>query len=204
LLAVFVSCNQIRPSGPAIFSNVRRVEIGFSTSSLPLGIARIAPPGTLPYDVVTPVPHETIFKAGLAREAVIGRLKRLSNIEGDDTRALDPEDFIPSPVFTEFLHRTIAKHAPELVDYQNQAKKQREGWVYVIDGRTGGSNDPIPSRDVLGGFAVEAGVIMPSSYRPNGNYVLFTRDGFPKLHRILMGKLMEELLALNATESAEH
>src|SRR5215813_10345069 len=106
-----------------------------------------------------------MFKEGLAREAVVGRLKRLSDIEG--AGGFGPEDFIPSPIFTEFLHRVVAKHAPELVDYQNLAKKQRDGWVYVIDGRTDRSKNPIPPRDILGAFAVHGGIIMPNSYRPN-------------------------------------
>lgn len=179
-----------------MFNNVRGIQVEFPTSPLSMRVARIQPPGVSPYDIVTPIPHEIMFKEGLAREAVVGRLKRLSNIEGEG--GFSPEDLIPNPVFIDFLHRVVAKHAPELVEYQTQAKKQHDGWVYVIDGRTARSKEPILPQDILGAFAVLGGIIMPNSYRRNDQYVLFTQNGFFRLHKTITSKLMEELLALNA------
>jgi hypothetical protein len=92
----------------------------------------------------------------------------------------------------------VAKHAPELAEYQTQAKKQRDGWVYVIDGRTVRSKEPIVSRDILGAFAVRGGIIKPNSYRRNDEYGLFTQEGFFRLHETLASELMDDLLALNA------
>lgn len=180
-----------------MFTNVRGT-YEFATSQLSIGVARIHPPGVPPYDLVTAIPYEIGFKQGLAPEAVVGKLRQLSNIEGEG--GFGPKDFVPNRAFVDFLHRVVAEHAAELVEYQAQAKKQHEGWVYVIDGRTATPKGLIPARDILGAFAVRDGVITPDSYLQNDQYVLYTQDGFFRLHEVLKSKLMEELLTLNASQ----
>ena len=163
-----------------------------------MAVVRIQPPGVSPYDVVTPIPSETTFKQGLASEAVVGGLKQLSNIEGEG--GFGPKDFVPNRAFADFLHRLVADHAADLLEYQAQAQKQHQGWVYVVDGRTSAPNGLIPARDILGAFAVRGGVITPNSYVRNDKYVLYAEDGFFRLHEALKSKLMEELLAFNASQ----
>ncbi len=174
-----------------MFTNVRGT-YEFATSGLQMGVSRIQPPGAPPYDVVTPIPSEIMFKQGLAPEAIVGVLRQLSNIEGEG--GIAPKDFVRNRVFADFLHRVVADHAPKLIEYQAQAKKQHEGWVYVIDGRTPAPKGLIPARDILGAFAVRDGVITPDSYVRNDQYFLYTQDGFFQLHVVLKSKLMEELL----------
>ena len=81
-----------------------------------------------------------MFKRGLPPEGVIGTLNKLSNIEmqGDNSEAgFGPENFFANSNFKTFLHEAIAKHAPELPEYQRQAEDLGNGWLYLIDGRAG-------------------------------------------------------------------
>lgn len=180
-----------------MFTNVQGT-YEFATSELEIGVARIQPHGAPPYDVLTPIPSDMMFKQGLVPEAIVGVLRQLSNIEGDG--GFTPKDFVRNRVFADLLHRVVADHAPELIEYQAQAKKQREGWVYVIDGRTPAPKGLIPARDILGAFAVREGAITPNSYVRNDQHFLYTQDGFFQLHEVLKSKLMEKILTLNASQ----
>ena len=50
-----------------------------------------------------------------------------------------------------------------------EAKKQREGWVYQIEGNYG-PTDAVPPQAIVGAWKVEAGNIV-GDFVPNPNYV---------------------------------
>jgi hypothetical protein len=104
------------------------------------------------------------------------------------------EDLIVNPAFINLLQDVVARHASEVADYQTQAKQLQNGWLYVIDGRTGASPCFVPLRDVLGAFMVQDGNLVQNSYRRNDQYVIYSEDGFISLHEVLRAKLIDELL----------
>lgn len=56
------------------------------------------------------------------------------------------------------------------VEMEGEAKKNPNGWVYVIDGSYG-PNDAVPPEDIAGAWKVDAhGVIVPGSFQPNPKY----------------------------------
>jgi hypothetical protein len=194
VLVIVASCRQSPELEVPMFSDVAGHPVAFPTTALSMTVTRISPPNQPPYDIVTPVPPVS-FKEGLAPAAIVGRLKQLSNIEGQGR--LRPQDLIPNPMFLAILHRTVAEGAPQISEYQAEAKKVGLGWLYVIDGRTPAPNGVIHQRDILGAFSVRDGTIQTHSYTPNDQYVVFTEDGFFRLHEALGSKLSAALLAAN-------
>ena len=178
-----------------MFDDMAGHPVAFPTTELSIWVTRISSPDQPPHDIVAVVPPEISFKRGLAPAAIVGRLKRLSDIEGQG--GVRPQDLIPNPTFLVVLHRIIAEHAPEIREYQAEAKEEGTGWLYVVDGRTTAPDGVIHRQDILGAFAVRGGTIHADSYKPNDRYLLFTEEGFLRLHEVLGSKLGEELLAAN-------
>ncbi len=106
-----------------------------------------------------------------------------------------PENFALNRMFVDFMQQVIAQHAPSLPGFQAEASRQGEGWLYVIDQRTPDPEGAVPGQDVIGGFAVKGGAIVPDSYQPNPNHSLLSEAGFfnlgPELHRKLLGELKQ-------------
>jgi len=98
------------------------------------------------------------------------------------------------------LHEVVARSAPDVADYQTQAKQIQNGWLYVIDGRTKSSTSVVPLRNILGAFTVKDGSVVQNSYRRNDQYVIYSEDGFISLHETLAANVVDELLMLNAKQ----
>ena len=142
-----------------------------------------------PQDLISVLPPEIVFVRGLAPEAIVGRLTRPLS-EGE---AISPENFARNRAFVEFLHEVITRHAPELAALQDEAKRIGEGWVYVIDARTMDPRGKVSPEDILGGFEVKTGRVVPDSYRRNAKHVILSKDGFFQLDAVLRERLLGEL-----------
>jgi hypothetical protein len=139
-------------------------------------------------DVVSLLPESRVFEKGLAPEAIMGALAG-----GDDAAPL-AERFRPHRPFVDLLHDVIATHAPDLPGLLQAAREQGSGWVYVIDDRTPTPEGNVPPHDILGGFEVTDGVVVPGSYQANPNHRLLSSDGIFKLEPRLREHLMKRLL----------
>ena len=161
-----------------------RLELGKT-----IWVCRIQKPGEVPQDVLTLLPPQITFTKGIIPEAIVGVLKRPLK-EGE---AITSETFVRNKVFTDFMHEFIALHGPEVEGLQAEARKQGEGWVYLIDARTANPQGKVPPHDIIGAFEVKAGRLVPQSYKRNPNHVLLSQDGYFRLPSELQGGLLREL-----------
>src|SRR5262245_49475205 len=120
-IALFCSC--ARGAGYneidfADLSALRRPRIPFKSSALRMSVVDVRPPDKEPYVVVTPIADE-MFEHGIAPEAIAGTFRGTPDITGQ--QAPRPEDFIPGPLFTNFLQNIIARYAPDVPEYRSQA-----------------------------------------------------------------------------------
>jgi hypothetical protein len=145
-----------------------------------------------PKDYITCLGLEQVFAKGLPREAIIGVLLR--PLETGEN--ITPAVFARNSVFVEFMHSVIARRGPELPGLLAEAKRQGDGWVYIIDRRTRTPRGPVPPRDIVGWFEVKAGQIVPDSYRASPKHMILSSDGFFRLGSELQPCLLEELSAL--------
>lgn len=155
------------------------------------------PEGTRYY--ITPLDLEIIFSHGLPAQAIIGSLKRAPTAN----QSVAPEIFVGNSVFVDFMHDTIARRGPSLPGMIVEAKRQRTGWIYIIDQRTPTPDDGVPPEDIVGVFAAKDGIVELDSYRRNPNHQLLTNHGFFQLGAELHPCLLEELtqLAKSATST---
>jgi hypothetical protein len=126
---------------------------------------------------------------GLTGEAIVGGYTRVLE-EGE--RATEA-NFQPNPMFVKLLHEVVAHHAPQLRDLREEARRQHDGWVYVIDGRTPTPDRHVPPKDIIGSFEVQGGAVAPASYQPNAKHELLTADGLFRLEPALHEKLIERI-----------
>lgn len=146
--------------------------------------------------VVSLLSHEFALASGLASEAIVGEC--IQPFEFGE--AITAANFRPNRRFLEVLHDVIATEAPTIPALQAEARRQHTGAVAIIDGRTPTPTGTVPSHDVIGGFEVRDGTLVPGAYRPNMNHLLFSSDGLFQLHPILRARLLERLTK-GATES---
>ena len=139
------------------------------------------------------LPQDRVFEKGLPSKAIIGLLPNR------ETR-LDPATFKPNPEFVAFLHELIETYAPLDPDLQAEARKQDQGWLYIIDGRNPTPQDNVPPEDIIGAFEVQAGKIMAGSYQGNQNHRLVTKIGLFQLDPFLQDKLLAETEKLSRQE----
>lgn len=158
---------------------------------LPISVCRVSTPeGSKDY--VTCLPHELIFEHGLPAEAIIGVLTQ----PVEQTSSITPENFSRNRVFVEFLHEMIASTGPTLESLIEDAKRQGEGWLYIIDQRSPSLTNEeatIPPEDILGAFVVENGSIKPDAYQRNSNHQILTENGFFQLGNEMQTALLNEL-----------
>ncbi len=143
---------------------------------------------------VTCLNHEHVFEHGLAREAIIGQLRQppIGHV------AISPDNFLRNSVFVEFMHGIVARYAPLEPDSIAEAKRQGNGYLYIIDQRTPNPRGRVPPEDIVGGFELRDGQIVPGKYVPNPNLRILSGNGFIQLDDFLQAKLINELLALRS------
>ena len=130
---------------------------------------------------------KTGFAKGIPTEATLGTVPA-------GTAHIAPVNFTPNPVFVHFLHYVIARHAPQSAGLREEARRQHNGFVYMIDFRVGDTRQAVPPEDIFGTFKIEEG--MPIYYSSNPNHRLLTERGLFVLDPWLESKLLEEIGAL--------
>ena len=196
VLAGLFGCQQVNRPDPVERPKVhtkddaqkKRLESGKT-----IWVCRVQKPGEGPQDLVTLLPPDEMFTNGLIPEAIVGVLKAPLK-EGE---AIKAENFVRNKVFNEFMHEVIARVGPELKGLQAEARRQGEGWVYLIDGRTKTPEGQVPPQDIIGGFEAKVGQLVARSYKRNPKHVLLSQDGFFRLPVELNEVLKKELTARN-------
>ena len=148
--------------------------------------------GTGEEKVLSLLPHEVVFNKGLPSETILGTLSKISS-KGNEIKI---NDFIPNPVFINFLHNIIAKYGPQVSGLSIQAQKQQKGWVYIVDARCPDPQGRVLPEDIIGAFKIADGRIMPNSYTRNDNHLILSERGLFKLESTLSEYLIQESLKL--------
>jgi hypothetical protein len=153
----------------------------------------IAVPNQGVKDVLSFLPSERVFREGLATEAVIGH--RVRSRETNDP--IKPENFHENPAFVDLLHRVVAAHVPDHAAFRQEARRQGNGWVYVIDQRTPTPAGEVPPEDIIGSFEIREGRVVPNTYQRNDKHRLLTSRGIFKLDDSVHASLLD---AINAAQ----
>lgn len=138
-------------------------------------------------DLVALNPPGDAFSDGLEESNIVGIVRGLIR-PGQVDFEIDE-----NPGFVERLHAAIAHEAPRCPRFQMAARRQKDGWIYVIDGRTPDPAGAVPPEDILGGFELHAGVCKPGGYVRNPNHRLLTRRGFFQLESEFYEAVMARL-----------
>ena len=141
-------------------------------------------------DFVTLVPSEIFSSRGLVSEAIVGVLSRLL----EDDERITPDVFTRNSVFVEFMHEVIVRHAPKDPTFQAEARRQGNGWIYIIDQRTPDPAGTVPPEDIVGSFQIANGKVIPESYQSNPKHLILSSKGFFDLGANLNGALVDEVL----------
>jgi hypothetical protein len=148
-----------------------------------------------PRDYVTCLDEQHLTAHGLPVEAVLGVVQRPLN----PGEGIVPANFNWNRSFVDFMHNMIARRGPKLSGVRGQARRQRDGWLYIVDQRTPNPQVSIPPEDIVGAFQVRDGQILPDSYHPSQSHVLLSNHGFVRLGPELQACLLEELRGLSAS-----
>lgn len=157
-------------------------------STLPISIVEVRTPDGMASYVTLARPGDAI-ESGLVSEEIIGQLLD-PHREGD---LLAPDNFARNRAFVDVLHEVIRKHGPSVPNLAAAASRQASGWIYVIDGRTPTPEGPVPAEDIVGGFEVSKGAVVPDSYQANPNHRVLSHRGFFRLDPLLQQRLLDEL-----------
>jgi hypothetical protein len=131
-------------------------------------------------------PEQIKLKGNLPSKAICGKFENGIN---------KPEYFIENIDFANFLHEVIADKAIDLKSLRDGARKQLEGYIYIIDFRTPeGIMGNVPSEDIIGAFKIENGTLVKNSYWRNDKYKIYTKNGLIKLPPEIDNLIIEELM----------
>ena len=106
--------------------------------------------------------------------------------------------FSPNPAFVSFMNALIAREGPNTRSLIEAAKRQGDGYIYLIDQRTIEPQGEVPAQDVIGAFQVVSGQVDPKSYKPSTNHKILTEDGFVQL-----GNELQDILLMSLSNLAE-
>ncbi|MDP7180410.1 MAG: hypothetical protein QF824_04025 [Candidatus Woesearchaeota archaeon] len=126
------------------------------------------------------------FKKGMISKAIMGIVK------GTEPK-VSHENFVANKEFKDFMHSIISKEIFNSPTLKEQAKKQKEGQVYIIDARTKDPKGNVPPYDIVGVVKVEGGKLVSGSYQQNNNHALVSPEGIFQLPESLEKKLVEEV-----------
>lgn len=139
-------------------------------------------------------PEEVNKAGGLSSVVVCGMF------EGEETK---PEFFRENKFFVDFMHSIIETKGKELPSLNEVAKRQKNGYLYIIDFRTPeGIMGNVPPEDIIGAFKVENGEIVQNSYQRIIAHKIFTKNGLVKLPPGLNELFLEELRKINISNIA--
>ncbi len=141
---------------------------------------------------VSLVDPSVVEQGALAGEAILGEWISPTLGEGIVER-LPPESIRVNRVFVEFLHRVIERWAPEGPGFEAEVRRQRDGWIYIIDGRTPTPQGDVPPEDIIGAFEVRGGKLVAGSYRPSTSHRIVSNGGLFRLDENLHERLLWEL-----------
>lgn len=144
--------------------------------------------------VLSFLPVDHVFDKGLPGAAIVGSM-RVSPAAGGEVTA---DNIIINPAFVALLQDFIARTAPTDPGFARAAREQVDGWIYVIDRRTPTPLGNVPAEDILGGFEVRQGVLVPGSYQPMKSHRIVSARGLFQLDRFLHPRLLEHLRQLPA------
>lgn len=165
-------------------------------SELPIYVCNVdTPEGAKDY--VTCLPQDLVIEKGLPPEAIVGILLRPL----EQGEPITPSVFARNHNFVDFLHQVIARRGPSMPGLVEEARRQGEGWVYIIDQRTRDPQGSVPPEDIIGVFEVAGGEVVIDSYHPSPKHQILSVDGFFRLDSELQSCLLDELetLASSAT-----
>lgn len=137
--------------------------------------------------VISLLPQETVFNLKkIPSIAICGNLMYDKSKQGE---------FKENTEFVEFMHKFIEKNTHKMESFIQEALKQQNGYIYIIDFRTpNGIMGDVPPEDIIGAFQVEEGKVIQDSYQRNTNHKVFTENGIVKLPEELNILLLEEIL----------
>ncbi len=142
--------------------------------------------------LVSLLSDEHVLRSGLPGPAIIGRLRE----HREAGAPLTPDNLEVNDEFVDFLHDIIARETPNDPAFQRAVKRQRDGWMYVIDRRTPTPAGEVPAEDILGAFRIENGEAVPGSYQRMKTHRIVSERGLFQLDDYLQPKLIEALRAL--------
>jgi hypothetical protein len=142
--------------------------------------------GTVRY-LATMLPHDTVFATGLPSEAILGEFT-------NGPEDLSPIAFQQNQLFIKFLSYVIGKHAKECPGLLAETRRQKDGFVYILDNRTPTPDGTVPPEDIIGAMEIANGQMI--RYHGSLNYRLLTTDGFMQLEAWLKDRLIEELFII--------
>ncbi|MDQ3108723.1 MAG: hypothetical protein M3R17_02420 [Bacteroidota bacterium] len=96
--------------------------------------------------------------------------------------------------FLVVLHRIVRDYMVTNEEVIEQAKKQPNGFVFIVDRRS--NEEEVEKEDVIGIFLVNESQTDASRYRPNPDYKLISHKGPGMFHDEVEMELMKVLLEL--------
>ena len=135
----------------------------------------------------TLLPHEEVFEKGLISIAIAGVFTKSLK----DSEAIDSSSFKPNSEYISFIHKVIEENAPKSQSFRDEAKRQKNGVVVVIDYRVKSKDSAVPPEDIVGLFEIKNSLV--ASYKANPNYVLWSEKGFSNLGAELQSILLSEI-----------
>jgi hypothetical protein len=111
-----------------------------------------------------------------------------------ENESTDPDHFIENAAFVQYMHSMIADKGFDLPSLKAAAKKQINGYLYIIDLRTPeGVIGNVPPEDIIGAFKVENQQLVDKSYWRNGSHKILTVNGLVKLPPDMFNLVIEGL-----------
>lgn len=125
------------------------------------------------------------FKKGVNGKAIFGFLK--------SGTAITPDNFVANKEFKDFMHSIIAEEVLNDPFSKEEAKRIKDGHVFIIDARTKTPQGDVPPYDIFGAIKASNGKLVRGTYSPNPNYRLVSTDGLFQLSKTVEKRLLAEL-----------
>jgi hypothetical protein len=138
--------------------------------------------------VISLLSPQEIADSELPSQGIIGTLTECET----QSEQISWENFISNPNFIDFFHHIIIRFAPSIPEFLTEAKRQNNGWIYLIDARCPDLTGSVLPEDIIGAFELKEGEIIAESYQRNNSHLIFSQHGFFKLPPILQKHLIEE------------